>query len=77
MDSCTSQSLWARAGIEQLSCHEEAELEHRLLKARLLWRTRSRIAYLPPKAAVRIMPVAMTNARRNTMMDACSACKLS
>ena len=54
------------------ACQEDAELEHRLLKARSLWRTRSRMAFLPPKDAVSTTPVAMTRARRNTMMDACT-----
>lgn len=54
------------------ACQEDAELEHRLLKARSLWRTRSRMAFLPPKAAVSTTPVAMTRARRNTMMEACT-----
>lgn len=51
--------------------HEATELEHRLLKAMLLWRTRSCMAYLPPKAAVRHTPVAITSASRKTMMEAC------
>ena len=64
---------WVAAG----AAHEEAELEHRLLKARLLWRTRSRMAYLPPKPAVRMTPVAITSARRKTMMEACSTSRCS
>ncbi len=46
--------------------------EQRLLKLMLLWRARSRIATLPPNAAVKKPPVAMTSARRNTMMEACT-----
>ena len=45
--------------------------EHKLLNWMLLWRARSMMAILPPNDAVRQPPVAMTRARRKTMIDAC------
>ena len=44
----------------------------RLEKARLRWWIRSWMAKRPPKAAVRVTPVPMTSASRNTMMEACA-----
>lgn len=45
---------------------------HRLEKAMFWWWIRSWMAKRPPKAAVRVTPVPMTSASRNTMMDACA-----